>query len=114
MLQRKSIPMMIVLSFITCGIYGIYWFITLTNDVATVNQNPNLSGGKALVFTIITCGIYGIYWNYTMGKNLYEAGLKSGKHISDNSILFIILGLVGLGIVNYCLIQNDLNNNWAA
>jgi len=114
MVERKNIAMMVILSLITCGIYGIYWFITMTNDVARVNQNPNLSGGKALVFTILTCGIYGIYWNYAMGKNLYEAGLKSGKQVPDNSILFIVLALVGLGIVNYCLIQNELNNNWAA
>lgn len=114
MIERKNIAMMVILSFLTCGIYGIYWFITLTNEVAAVNQNSNLSGGKALLFTIITCGIYGIYWNYVMGKNLYEAGLKSGKQVSDNSVLFIILAVLGLSIVNYCLIQNELNNNWAA
>ena len=36
-------------------------------------------------------------------------GQKAGKDISDNSVIYLLLGLFGLGIVNYCLIQNDLN-----
>lgn len=114
MIQNRSIPMAIVFTILTCGIYGIYWFITITNEVAAVNQNPKLSGGKSFLFGLITCGIYYYYWNYMIAKNLYEAGLKSGKNVPDNSILFLILAIFGLGIVNYCLIQNELNNNWAA
>ena len=44
-----------------------------------------------------------------IGKRLYEAGKEQGVDVSDNSILYIVLSLFGLGIVNYCLIQNDLN-----
>lgn len=113
MIKRKSIVLQIVLSILTCGLYSIYWFVTITNDVAKVNQNTKLSGGKAILFTIITCGLYGVYWNYAMGKNLYEAGLKTGKRVDDNSIIFVILGLIGLGIINYGLIQNTLNIKWA-
>lgn len=29
---------------------------------------------------------------------------------SDNSVLYLILAVLGLGIVNYCLIQSDLND----
>lgn len=34
---------------------------------------------------------------------------KKGLMASDNSILYLILCILGLGIVNYCLIQNELN-----
>ena len=44
-----------------------------------------------------------------MGKKMYEAGKIRGKDISDNSVLYLVLSLFGLAIVNYCLIQNDLN-----
>lgn len=44
-----------------------------------------------------------------MGKKLYEAGQKNNQNISDNSILYIILSIFGLGFVNYCIMQNDLN-----
>ena len=69
-----------------------------------------MSGGKAFLFTLITCGIYGFYWAYLMGKAMMQAKSKNGLPADDNSMLYIILQIFGLGIVNYCLIQNDLNS----
>ena len=63
----------------------------------------------AFLLTIITCGIYGYYWAYQMGKKIYKYSNSHDMQLSDNSVLYIILQLFGLGIVNYCLIQNDLN-----
>lgn len=44
-----------------------------------------------------------------MGKAMMQAQAKSGLPVNDNSVLYLILQIFGLGIVNYCLIQNDLN-----
>ncbi len=109
-IQRREVVTAIILSLVTCGIYGIYWFICLTNDANTVNEEPNATnGGMAFLYTLITCGIYSFYWNYKMGKKLYEAGKKRNIDIADNSILYIILAVFGLSIVNYCILQSDLN-----
>lgn len=32
MIQKRNIAMYIILSIVTCGIFGIYWFICLTDD----------------------------------------------------------------------------------
>mgnify|MGYP003571614322 CR=1 FL=1 len=109
MIKERNIVVCILLSIITCGIYGLYWFIVLTDDSAKANQAPEFTGVKAFIFTIITCGIYGIYWNYKIGKELYEANQKVGINASDNSILYLILSIFGLSIVTYCLAQNELN-----
>ena len=108
-ISKREIVLSIILTFITCGIYGIYWFIVMTDDANKVNNENGTSGGMAFLFTLLTCGIYSIYWNYKMGQRLYEAGQKHGKAISDNSVLYLVLTFLGLGIVNYCLIQSDLN-----
>ena len=109
MIQKREIVTAILLSLVTCGIYGIYWFVVMTDDANKVNNENGTTGGMALLFTLLTCGLYSIYWNYKMGQRLYEAGQKQGKNINDNSILYLVLSLLGLGIVNYCLIQSDLN-----
>ncbi len=109
MITKKSIVTNIILTIVTCGIYGIVWFINITDDTRIVSGDNRLSGGKAFLFTLITCGIYGYYWAYLMGKALVQAKSKYGLMADDNSILYIILQFLGLGIVNYCLIQNDLN-----
>lgn len=50
MISRKNIVTCILLSFITCGIYGIIWFISLTDDVRIASGDERLSGGKAFLF----------------------------------------------------------------
>lgn len=109
LITKREIALCIVLSIITCGIYGLVWFVLMTNESNNLVEEKTANGVLALLYTILTCGIYSIYWNYKMGKKMYEAGLKSNKNIDDNSILYLILSLFGLSIINYCLIQNDLN-----
>lgn len=108
-LAKREIIVAILLSIVTCGIYGIYWFIVMTDDANKVSGDNGTSGGMAVLFTILTCGIYGFYWYYKMGQKLYLAGKTYNKDINDNSVLYLILGFFGLSIVSYCLIQSDLN-----
>ena len=71
MIERRNIAVCIVLTLVTCGIYGIYWIVCLTNDVNTVSGDVNgTSGGMVVLLTIVTCGIYGIYWAYKQGEKL--------------------------------------------
>ncbi len=110
-MERRNIGLCIVLSIITCGIYGIYWFIVLTDDVKRASNDTKLaSGGLAFVLTLVTCGIYGIYWAYQMGKLVMKAQEERGLPTEDNAILYLVLQLIGLGIINYALIQNSLND----
>ena len=108
-LTKRNIVTAIILSLITCGIYSIYWFVVMTNDSNKVSGEDGPTGGMAFLFTLLTCGIYSFYWNYKMGQKLAKAGKLHGKDINDNSVLYLILCIFGLGIVNYCLIQSDLN-----
>lgn len=102
--EEKSIVLCIVLSIVTCGIYGIIWFINLTDDVKAKSNDETLkSGGTSFLLTLVTCGIYGYIWAYKMGKALLKV---NGK---DNSVLYLVLQIFGLAIVNYALIQNELN-----
>lgn len=109
---KRSIGLCIVLSIITCGIYAIYWFITLTNDAnaASGHAQDGTSGGVAFLLTLVTCGIYGIYWAYKMGEKINEAkAMRNMPADSNAGILYLILEVIGLGIVAYALMQNELN-----
>lgn len=106
---KRDIVITVVLSLVTCGIYGIYWLITMTDDANKVSGDNTPSGVMAFIYGLITCGIYFIYWNYKMGKKMYQAGKSHGKDIADNSVIYLVLSLLGFSIINYCLIQSDLN-----
>ena len=71
MITKRSIGVAILLSIVTCGIYGIYWMVVVTDDTNKAINDPNgTSGGIAVLLSIVTCGIYGIYWLINKGKNL--------------------------------------------
>lgn len=106
--EERNIVMCIILSLVTCGIYGLYWFVCLTEDTNAAANEEGTSGVMALVFTLITCGIYGLYWAYKCGEKLDKAKTDRGMSASNGGVLYLILYIFG-GIIAYALIQNELN-----
>lgn len=109
MVEQRSIGLAIVLSLITCGIYAIYWFIVLTNDVGKLSGDSSFTGGKHFLLTLITCGIWSLVWAYQAGKLMAEVQRQRGVMVADNSLLYIILTLFGFSIVAIALVQVDVN-----
>ncbi len=111
MVEKRSIAVAIILTVITCGIYGIYWFICLTNEANILaNRKEETSGGVAFVLNLITCGIYGLYWAYKMGEKIDAAKAERGiSNSSSMGIVYLILCFFGLGIVAYALMQDEIN-----
>lgn len=109
MIQKRSIAVCIILTFITCGIYGIYWMVCLNNDTNTASNTFGTSGGMVVLLTLITCGIYGLYWAYKQGEKLDTAKRNRGIASGNSGILYLLLSLFGLGIVAWGLMQNELN-----
>lgn len=107
MVSKRGIPLAIILSIVTCGIYTIYWQIKLTDEMNTLLNKPNATSGlMAFIYSVITCGIYFIYWLYKMGDNVEELKGKSG----DTGILYLVLGVLCLGIIPMALAQDAIND----
>ena len=109
---NRSIVLCIVLSLVTCGIYGIYWMIKLNDEINMLDGTPeDTSGGMVFLLTLVTCGIYGIFWMYKMGGKVdnIKAGMGQAPGSLASSVLYLLLTFLGLGIVNYCLMQDTIN-----
>lgn len=110
MIQNRSIPMCIFLSFITCGIYGLYWLVCLANDINTASgRTQDASGGMVLLLSLITCNIYGLYWMYKAGEKVDVARTSRGLPSQNNGLLYLLLSVFGLSIVSWALLQSELN-----
>ncbi len=109
--SERNIATSIILSIVTCGIYGIVWFIQLTDEIRDASDDETIpSGGVAFLLSLVTCNIYGFYWAYRMGKGLQSAEDRIGMRSSaDNSLVYLLLQIFGLAIVNFALMQNELN-----
>ena len=121
-IEHRSIPMCVILTIITFGIYGIYWLIVMTNESNSLApDNATTGGGVAFLLCIITFGIYLIYWNYKLGAKVDEMKGTDG----NTGILYLIIGLIigligfaiinfgliGFGIINCCLAQSEINKH---
>lgn len=108
MIKERNIALCIILSLVTCGIYGLYWYVCLTNDTNTAAGTGSPSGIVALLLTLVTCNLYSIYWGYKQGEKIDAARQRRGMAGGDNKALYLILCLF-IPIVAWILMQNELN-----
>ena len=108
---RRSIALYVILSILTCGIFNIYWLICLVNDLNLASrQTEDTNGVTVWLLSIVTCGIYGVYWMYKAGDKVSAMKRELGETDSGNyGILYLLLQLFGFGLINFCLIQNEIN-----
>jgi hypothetical protein len=108
----RSPAEVIIFSIITCGIYHLYWIYKSAEEMKNYLNTTN-SPGTELVLCIF-CFPYQYYWFYKQGKNLAEASKRAGLPSEDNSILYLVLVILGLGIVNAAIMQSNANKIWEA
>ena len=101
-IKNRNIVVAILLSIVTCGIYGLYWIYAAVKDAQKVT-------GEADLLVLILCFFLPFVGFYMLEKKFAEACAAKGIEHSDNSILYLILGLVGLSIVDLIMVQNELN-----
>lgn len=107
---RKNVAICVILTIITCGLYGLYWIATLQDSLSVITEDDEAAKGSTIVLlTIITCGIYGLYWSYMAGKKIDQKRIESGCSSNELGILYLLLSLFGLSIVTLALMQNELN-----
>ena len=111
MIEKRNIAMCIVLSVITCGIYGIYWFIVVTDDVNSISKEEGTSGGLSFLFNLITCGVYGIFWGYKTGEKLDQKREENGECRGSFNVLLMILCIFGFTLIGVAIAQSELNKN---
>lgn len=101
---ERNIALIIVFSIITFGIYGIWYFVKFYDDLK--DKSGDGFGGIGTFFVcLLTFGIYAIYLQYATGGRLHKVGVTD----KDNSVLYLVLCLLGLSWVNTILWQLEIN-----
>jgi len=112
----RSLAAYILLSIITCGIYGYYFIYSVAKDVniACADDGEETAGlGMFILLSIVTCGFYSIYWMYKLGNRLTANAPRYGMSFQENGstiVLWKVFGLliccIGTYIGDYILIKN--------
>ena len=118
-LEKKNIATCVILTFVTCGIYGIYWLYCMISDINTISgDSDSMSPIVVILLSIVTCGIYSVYWFYKAGALLDQKAIEFGRMPENRPILYLIIIILGyfipflsiiLYIVVYILLQSSIN-----
>lgn len=103
-IKQRSVGLCILLSFVTCGLYGLYWMCCLHKDVSKLAKKPS-SAGKMMLLTLVTFGIYMFYWMYKQGKTIDQIRQVNGSQ----AIVYLLLSLFGLSLIALAIMQSDVN-----
>lgn len=106
----KSLPLYIILSLVTCGIFEFYWLYTANEDITLLTRKPErMSGAMVVLLSIVTCGIFLWYWMYQQGVELDEYKTRLGIPSNNSGVLYLILAIISGGLIPLALIQNEIN-----
>lgn len=113
----RSIPTIILLSFLTCGLYPLIWYYEVSTELQDALGRRDTSPGTEVLLMIVTCGLYTVYWWYKYGRMLADLEAARGLPVRDNSVMLCVLS--GLGayflwadLIGMCIMQSDLNSVW--
>ena len=99
--KERNLVMAVVYSFITFGIYSLYWLYQLqkdTNRLLGLRNEP--SPAMVLILSIVTLGLYTVYWAYRQGvKFRDEAQARGSMEANDCPSLYLVLQLFNYLIV---------------
>lgn len=107
---RRSILSGILLSIITCGIFGLYWQYKQMDTLNAWLERNDYSFWLWFFLTILTCGIFGIFYEYKMACGINEVQHNQGiLHDSNLPIVCVLLAIFGIGIASLAIQQYQIN-----
>lgn len=107
---KQGIVIGILVSLITCGIYGLYWQY---KQMATLNawlKRDEYSFWLWFLLSIITFGIFGIYYEYKMANGINEVQADNDLVFDSNlPIMCVLLAIFGIGVASLAIQQYQIN-----
>ena len=95
-IKKRNPVLVLVLSIVTFGIYGIYWFVKTKEEI-------NSLGAQIPTAWLIIIPIANLYWYYK-----YAEGFAKYVKRDNNTIMYFLL-IFFVGIVAMVVFQTELN-----
>ncbi|MCS6899896.1 MAG: DUF4234 domain-containing protein [Polyangiaceae bacterium] len=71
-LNERSFVQDLLLTLVTCGLYGFHVFYVTEEELARASHDPSIHPLKDLLLFVCTCGVWGIYASWRNAKKYYE------------------------------------------
>ena len=98
MIKKRDVATLILLSFITCGIYSLFFWWGYIKDINKVCEGDGKKSPNYLVvflLTILTFGLYDFYWSYKQGNRLQAIAPNYGLSFANGGSAVLTWNLIG-------------------
>ncbi|RMG47151.1 MAG: DUF4234 domain-containing protein [Acidobacteria bacterium] len=116
--KERSLAWSIILTLLTCGIYGFVWLYKIGDDLRMLSGKDEPHAGLDVFLTLVTCKVWDVYIAYRYPQLIDDIERRVGlpeSHLSTVCVILALFGLwkvYGLGLINLALLQNELNKIW--
>ena len=89
----RSLVTYILLSIVTCGIYGLYFTYALARDMNEMCEGDGENTPGLLPFillSLVTCSIYQFYWYYKLGNRIQANCAKREINVTENGTTILL------------------------
>ena len=105
-----SIPLYLILTLVTFGIFNLYWNYLQMEACNGLLKRVEFRFGYWILFTLLTCGIYHIFYQYKMGAAIVALQRDYSRAVFDAlPAISVIVTVLGLSIVVDCIHQHEIN-----
>ena len=100
--------MVVVLTIVTCGIYGLVWYWNAMHELYNAGHKSIGNLDPVIQFILLFVYVGGVFFAINADDNLNEIRAQKGMPQADNKILYVIFSLI-CPIVTIALVQNEMN-----
>ena len=98
----RSLLLYLVLSAITCGIYGYYFIYHLAKDINTACEGdgdlPVGGLGAYIGYSLLTCGVYSSCWEYNLVERIRFNSPRYGIKMEDDGTTILLWKTLGAAL----------------
>lgn len=113
-MTKREPWLVIVLGFLTCGAYLLYWQYVTTDELKTASGRDDLNPTLDLILGLVTCGIWGVYVSYRNAQIVHEQFVEHSIQHEDKSTLIVILYVAAIfngltALIAPMILQDEYN-----
>jgi hypothetical protein len=112
--QERAPLTTLLLSLVTCGIYGLYWQFKTSDELRAATGDDSINPLLELLLTLVTVGIWGVYVMYRNAQKIHRVLASRDPSRNDPSQTILILAIAGYFVLvtqlmALWLLQEEMN-----
>ncbi len=112
--QERAPLTTVLLSLVTCGIYGLYWQFKTSDELRAATGDDSINPLLELLLTLVTGGIWGVYVMYRNAQKIHRILVSRDPARKDQSqtILILAIAMYFVGVTHFIavwLLQEEMN-----